>query len=211
MRKIAVLIVILVVSSLACSKVNSEEEVFKKRLLSYLMAPLSVSVEAKKQSQLLENNLVNFSKEFPNSKYADDAQYVPNVIPPVNDKKIISMYELVKKYPEGKLEDYTIKLIEDFFKKMGQASYTPYFNLFYSQALILMKAEKFSFIEQNWSESMKFAKEFIDNADEGNLKIRQDLRLAYMIYFVSLQKLGKLEDAEQVKRKTLMLFPDAKF
>lgn len=211
MRKIAVLTVILLVSSLACSKVNSEEEVFKKRLLAYLMAPLPVTVEAKKQSQLLENNLVNFSKEFPNSKYVDDAQYVLNVISLENDKKIISMREFVKKYPEGKLEDYTIRLIEDFFKRMGQASSIPYFNLSYSQALILMKAERFSFMEHNWSESLRCAKEFIENADEGDLRIRHDLRMAYMIYFISLKKLGRLEDAEQFKRKTLMLFPDAKF
>ncbi len=85
---------------------SAEENIFKKLLHKYWYSSSTIFVpDVDKEKQ---KDLLNFTKKFPNSKFADDAMFVVMFCRPDVNDKIILTEQMVKQYPNGKLEAYTV-------------------------------------------------------------------------------------------------------
>lgn len=97
------------------------------------------------------NKLVNFSNEYPNSRFADDATYivwmmefisatmVQNIDLSYLNEQIRRMEKFVKKYPDGKIEDLTSTTAH---KVLGEQSFGIILGLPYQYLVEFMEANK---------------------------------------------------------------------
>jgi len=210
MKKISLMFVCLLVifSNICFAEGDNDKAIFEDRLYKYLTAPGVPDFSISEQQIIAANNLRKFSEEYPDSEYADDSLYLLIIFVTSFNKDVIALEQLVNKYPNGKIEDFTLKFIEDKLGKLGPGPSELYMP--YALALIFCKGEKSFMTEKNYSEAIKYFSEFISNADEKNPQIMKAVHFAYTCLVISYRNLDRKNEGEGIKNKAIALFPEDK-
>ena len=186
---------------------NKDKAVFEDRLYKFITCPVAADFSNSSQCVMLADKLRSFSNEYPDSIYADDAFYLSVILVP-SGKNPTDLEQLIKKYPNGKLEDSTVKFIEDRTPNDSLRG-LPELYMTYNLTLIFNRGF-WSVMENNHSETIKYFSEFIVKVDGKNSRIVGQLKFAYMSLLRSYGKLNRKNDVEKIKNKAILLFPEDK-
>lgn len=191
-------------------QVNDDKVIFKDRLYKYLTAPSKLYFSASEKQKIATKNLLNFSEEFPNSSLCDDAQFITLLFNArdATEEDSAFLQKIIEKYPNGKIDNYTIQCLEAFSSKSGigmpSKIYVPY-----DLVLVYFRGEN-AWRNRNYNEMIKYFSEFIKRTDESNLKTKDALYMAYIYSLGSYKKLDRKTEGEEIKSKMISLFPERK-
>ncbi len=191
-------------------QVNDDKTIFKDRLYKYLMAPSNLDFSASEKQKIATKNLLSFSEEFPDSSLSDDAQFITLLFNARNatDEDSAFLQKIIEKYPNGKIDSYTIQCLEGFSIKSGigmpSKIYVPY-----DLVLVYFRGEN-AWRNRNYNEMIRYFSEFIKRTDESNLKTKDALYMAYLYSLGSYNNLDRKAEGEKIKSKMISLFPEKK-
>lgn len=186
-----------------------EEAVFEERLLKWVdCVNALVEKETPENVQNLENALTNISsfyRDYPKNKYADDAKFIYNKSIDASEE---AWEELVNKYPEGKIEEFTkeqLRGLKGNFKDFVYEFFIPY-NLL----ITYVKGQLGWLKEQNYDKAIHYLSEFVKKVDYGQPELKKISYVVYSGLLKSCKELNKKESYEKIKEEMIILFPEKK-
>lgn len=218
-KKIAFIIVATLVISLlfaanhfAVRYLQSDEGIFKKRLFNFL-ATIAPPFGPFEPIEKARKELLDFSKQFSESVYADDAWFILIVYRADRfhrSEDVASLEEMIRKFPNGKIEEKTINYLRRCCRYKREEIILPGMYLPYDKTLLFIKGENCFYAERNYTEAIKYTTEFLRDIDKGESRIMKRIEQAYLNLFFSYKGLGKVEDAVKIKNEMIALFPEHK-
>jgi hypothetical protein len=200
----------LVLVSISCSQTRDDKAIFMDRLDKFANAPSGPGFTASKQEITARKNLLSFTKEFPRSNFADDAQFVSVVFTAgyPSDEDVSIMEKLIEDYPDGKIEYYTIQYLENYCHRLGidppARIYMPY-----DVVLLYMKCEN-AWRNKNWDAGIKYSSEFLKKVDANDPRMRIEVYADYADLLYGYKILDRTAEGEEAKNKMISVFPDKK-
>lgn len=209
---LALFIIVLIIGTKVFSpQIRDEKSIFEKRLEAVFRSfTPQTSDRVRKRSA---NNLWKFSKEFPQSRFADDAKFILITInftgganAKDNDeaqKYIRAMQAFLKEYPNDQIEATTHEKLNQLGVKSG-TFYIPFnYILDYMNGFLFFNLHEFERATQYYS-SIK---------DKLNYSVDPNKSLEIEIYLplaISYKKLNKLEEVNDVLLEAKNRFPNNK-
>ncbi len=193
------------------SKNKDAEGIFKDRLRKYWYCPTSLlfpTPEKERKQEKTRKDLLSFSREFPNSRFADDAIFVLACFSQKSDDRRMYMKEL-EQYPNEKLEDYTVEFIrKECVKSSGICEYILADTIMpYDLVVSFYKGEQAS-IEKDYNNTIKYMGYFVERIDSNNQRLKEKLKFAYIHLLAGYKKTGKTDECKQISEKMLSLYPE---
>jgi len=187
----------------------SDEAVFKERLVQWVN-----TVNAAGQDRSPENiekadealrNLRKFAREYPDSKYADDVEFIRYNS---TEEPVEAWEEFAAKYPDGKLEDLTkgeLRKLGGNFSSFAYECYIPY-----ELMPVYVKGKK-AWLGSDYAEAEKDLSDFVMKVDMYYADLRQTiLEQPYLTLMSIYKSRNKRSEFHKVKDKFIRLFPDKK-
>ena len=197
-----------------------EKEIFREKLKN-VSDLISRPVRGLPPADLEEvdnvtKELRHFSEEFPNSKLADDAQYLYVMLPFTGatysgniegGRRIIEMMEeVIAQYPSGEIEDFWR---EEFYDAMaGNAGKMFWYYIPYKYVLPGMNGE-LVMMEREYEEAIKEYLILKDNLDFSIRKAHFE-DTVYIQLWIAYKKLGRIEEANAILIEMRTKFSDNK-
>ncbi len=150
-------------------------------------------------------SLGEFSREFPSSRFSDDAAYLENQIlfiaAPSHDR-IEKFDSFVQQHPGAKLEDYTAQQL------LGSQSSLAYLAcMSYPEAVHLMRGN-LAFDENDYKTAIGELSSIKDKVDYGRDPTRQLEKMVYLPLVIAYGKLGQGDERKAILREAAGKFPD---
>ena len=211
---IIVLILLFGIQLLLMLLVNTDidqKKIYEKRLIELIDASVHPTYEVKKiKSKLV--NLVNFAKQYPYSKFADDAIILPILMEFRGSEDINKQNEYIERistilpcYPNERIEPLTLEKIEKLSK--GEIN-SPLFYTPYEYLPIHMKGYK-GFSEKKFEEvvsSYMILKDTIDFQTKAGKALAKE---TYLFLAISFKELGKLDELKSISKEARQNIPES--
>ncbi len=147
--------------------------------------------------------LLEFTKEFPNSEYVDDVEFIYLFGLAAGHKYPLDQWEaLVQKNPNGGVSDLT----KNIYKKY--AIVLPSMNIPFSKILLSIKGDEAFWNEKNYKDAAKYYADYLKSLDYSNDLQKEAAFGAYGFLLVSYIKLKQKNNFERAKAEVLSLFPN---
>jgi len=179
--------------------------IFEERLKEWIEAA-NVVEENQNQTNIARlddafRDLRVFARQYPDNKYADDAEFIRYKSTEVTSDK---WEEFLAKYPSGKTEEFTkeqLKNLKGNLTPFAYECYIPYELLpLYSRGQLAWLADDFQEAEKNLAEFLQ--KIEIYYSDLKGLSAEPYIRL-----LMTYKSLNKRKEYDKVKEKVFILFP----
>jgi hypothetical protein len=207
MKWVAFFIIFVLGFSSCPAQEASDEAIFKERLQKWVEAVNTLVDEesdlnmAKVDDTLRE--IRKFAREYPQSKYADDAEFVRhNSI----ESDVETWEQFAAKYPEVNTEEFTR---EELRKLKGKFSAYSYECLIPYELMPLYMRGKLAWIVADYKEVEKYWSDFALKIEFGYSDFKKDILPDIYYNLMNVYKaLGKRKEYDKVKDKYVALCPD---
>ena len=181
------------------------DAIFEARLEEWVQAANAVE-ENQNQTNMgrLDNafrDLRVFARQYPDSKYADDAEFIRYKSTEVTPDK---WDEFLASYPSGKTENFTREHMKDLkgnLTPFAYESYIPY------ELLPLYSRGQLAWLEDNYEEAEKSLAEFLQKIDVYYPDLKDLSPEPYIRLLMTYKKLDKRKEYDKIKEKVFVLFP----
>ena len=184
-----------------------DEAVFKERLTAWVSAVKSMEQDKSEESvQKVDGafkELQKFSREYPGSRYADDAEFIRYN---GTEVPLEQWEEFVAKYPEGRLEDLTreqLRGLTGTFSSFAYECLIPYELL-----PVYMRGQR-AWLGRDYKEAEKYLADFVQKVDLYYGDLRRDiLDKPYFNLLTACKAQKKRPEYDKIKAKYIKLFPE---
>jgi tetratricopeptide (TPR) repeat protein len=198
--------------------VSDHKDIFEERLSQFVNNSKAVLEHSSLTSKEVvtatksSNELWNFSDDYPNSRFADDARHVVSMIMflgalGVNSKDkaekwIEKMQELVSRYPDGRIEDFTIAKFKFWFPYGYTHESIPYsYIVTYMKGFSGVVFKDYDSVINNF----EFLKDKLDYSKDKTGLIASEI---YTYLVLNYAQLGRTEKAKRIAKEAIERFPN---
>ena len=183
---------------------QSDETDFRQKLKQYLTALKS---QGNKQDSLAQ--LWRFSDYYPNSKYADDAQYVILWLNMGKDVDLVKWEAFVERFPEGKLEPITLEALKDSVQGINNSFTLSELRLPYKAALLNARSMD-AMMRKDYGGVIKYSSELIAQISKTNNDYSETITFNYVKILTSYKHLNNRAEFDRVKEEAIKMLPEKK-
>lgn len=206
MRFFAYLFIITFMFSNCLAEEANDETVFKEKLVQWVDAANVVAEEENTENvKKLDDAFIDlrrFSREHPDSQYADDAEFIRykgTEVPPEQWEKFAA------KYYDGKIEDFTkeqLRRLKGNFSAFAYECYIPY------GLLPLYVKGQNAWLGLDYKEAERYLSEFLQKLDFYSSDLKRALQEPYFNLLTIYKSLNKRKEYDKIKEKARKLFPE---
>ncbi len=184
---------------------ENPDSIFETRLNEWIVAANTVE-ESQNQTDIarLDNafrDLRVFSRQYPDNKYSDDAEFIRYKSTEVTPDK---WEEFLAKYPTGKTEDFTREQLAKLKGSLASFSYEcfiPY------ELLPLYSRGQLAWLSDDFVEAEKNLAEFLQKIEVYYSDLKAFSPEPYIKLLKTYKSLNKRKEYDKIKEKVFVLFP----
>lgn len=200
----SVLMLVLVFTN--CSAQDEDPDIiFEKRLQEWVEAANAVEDDQGQANMARLNDAFRdlrvFSRQYPENKYTDDADFIRYKSTEVTPDK---WDEFLAKYPKGRTEDFTkeqLAKLKGNLKPFALECYIPYELLpIYTKGLL-------AWLEDDFLEAEKNLADFLQKIEIHYPDLKGFSDEPYVKLLMTYKKLDKRNEYDKIKQKVFILFP----